>query len=120
MDLLIVLSTTTACIYSLVAYAYLAVGQPLLTGEFFETGTLLVTLIMAGRTVSSFARQRALESITVESLQTNTAIIIDHESSEENSKEKEIDGTTASVPRRLQGTPRYIDCYGWYCYDWRE
>jgi Cu2+-exporting ATPase len=87
MDLLIVLSTTTAYVYSIVAYAYLAVGKPLVTAEFFETSTLLVTLIMVGRTVSAFARQRAVESITIESLQANTAILVDPESLEE----REID-----------------------------
>lgn len=87
MDLLIIFSTTTAYIYSIVAYAYLAAGKPLVTGEFFETSTLLVTLIMVGRTMSVFARQRAVESITIESVQTNTAIIIDHNGGED----KEID-----------------------------
>jgi len=77
MDLLIVLSTTTAYVYSIVAYAYLVVGQPLVTGEFFDTSVLLVTLIMVGRTVSALTRQRAVESITIDSLQTNTAIVVD-------------------------------------------
>jgi cation transport ATPase len=56
MDLLIALSTTTAYVYSVIAYTYLAVGKPLSTGEFFETNTLLVTLIMVGRAISAFAR----------------------------------------------------------------
>jgi cation transport ATPase len=53
MDLLIVMSTTTAYTYSVIAYAYQALGKPLLTGGFFETSTLLVTLIMVGRAVSA-------------------------------------------------------------------
>ncbi|CZR58078.1 related to nitrogen fixation protein fixI [Phialocephala subalpina] len=77
MDLLIVISTTTAYVYSVIAYAYLAAGKPLSTGEFFETSTLLVTLIMVGRAVSAFARQRAVESISIESLQTPTALLVD-------------------------------------------
>jgi len=56
MDLLVVLSTTTAYIYSIIAYAFLVSEKPLLTGSFFETSTLLVTLIMVGRLVSGFAR----------------------------------------------------------------
>lgn len=44
MDLLIVLSTSTAYIFSIVSFAYQVVGRPLPTGEFFETSTLLVTL----------------------------------------------------------------------------
>ncbi|KAI9771886.1 MAG: hypothetical protein M1840_001656 [Geoglossum simile] len=51
MDLLIVLSTTTAYIFSVVSFVYQVRGQPLSTGEFFETSTLLVTLIMLGRLV---------------------------------------------------------------------
>jgi Cu2+-exporting ATPase len=86
MDFLVVLSTTAAYVYSIIAYAYLANGMPLVEGEFFETSTLLVTLILIGRTASSFARQRAVESITIESLQTTTAIIIDKDG-----KEMEID-----------------------------
>ena len=77
MDFLIVMSTTTAYVYSVIAYTYQAARKPLLTGEFFETSTLLVTLIMVGRAVSAFARQRAVESISIESLQTPTALLID-------------------------------------------
>ncbi|KAK5202583.1 hypothetical protein LTR41_011674 [Exophiala xenobiotica] len=51
MDLLIVLSTSTA--------------------------TLLVTLIMLGRWVSAFARQRAVESVFIRSLQAATAVLCD-------------------------------------------
>ncbi|KAL8741882.1 MAG: hypothetical protein Q9190_005561 [Brigantiaea leucoxantha] len=87
MDLLIVLSTTTAYIYSIIAYACLVVGKPLSTGQFFETSTLLVTLILVGRTVSAFARQKAVESISVESLQANVALLVDPKTQ----KEEEID-----------------------------
>ncbi|KFY95584.1 hypothetical protein V500_02708 [Pseudogymnoascus sp. VKM F-4518 (FW-2643)] len=83
MDLLIVMSTTTAYVYSAIAYAYQAAGKPLLTGGFFETSTLLVTLIMVGRTVSAFARQRAVESISIESLQTPTALLVDPKTHQE-------------------------------------
>ena len=77
MDLLIVLSTSTAYIFSLVSFAYQVVGRPLPTGEFFETSTLLVTLIMLGRWVSAFARQRAVESVSIRSLQAETAVLCD-------------------------------------------
>lgn len=83
MDLLIVLSTGTAYLYSVIAYAYLVVGKPLWTGEFFETSTLLVTLIMVGRAVSALARQGAVESIFIESMQQPTALLIDPESHQE-------------------------------------
>lgn len=86
MDLLIVMSTSAAYIFSVVAFGYLAAGQPLSTGEFFETSTLLVTLIMVGRYVAALARQKAVESISIRSLQTPLATIVDTEG-----KEKEID-----------------------------
>ena len=76
-DFLVVLSTSIAYIYSIIAYAFLARGMSLSTGSFFETSTLLVTLIMVGRLVTSFARQRAVESISIESLQPSVAILVD-------------------------------------------
>ncbi|EXF81897.1 copper-translocating P-type ATPase [Colletotrichum fioriniae PJ7] len=76
MDLLIVLSTSTAYIFSVVSFGLLVSQKPLSTGEFFETSTLLVTLIMVGRYVSALARQKAVESISIRSLQTSTALII--------------------------------------------
>ncbi|KAK9481208.1 E1-E2 ATPase-domain-containing protein [Lipomyces japonicus] len=76
MDLLIVLSTSTAYIFFLVAFAYQVRGNPLSTGEFFETSTLLVTLIMFGRLVSAFARHKAVESISIRSLQADTVTLV--------------------------------------------
>ncbi|EPE08084.1 copper-translocating p-type atpase [Ophiostoma piceae UAMH 11346] len=75
MDLLVVLSTTTAYVFSVVSFVYKVVGQPLSTGSFFETSTLLVTLIMLGRWVAALARQKAVESISIRSLQTPTAVL---------------------------------------------
>jgi heavy metal translocating P-type ATPase len=77
LDLLIVLSTSTAYIFSVVSYAYQVEGRPLPTGSFFETSTLLVTLIMVGRLVSAFARHKAVESISIRSLQPTTALLAD-------------------------------------------
>lgn len=85
MDLLIVLSTTAAYVFSVVAFGYLVAGQPLSTGEFFETSTLLVTLIMVGRYVAALARQQAVASISVRSLQITTCILV------ERTGEREID-----------------------------
>lgn len=87
MDLLIVLSTSAAYVFSVISFVYLIVGKPLLTGQFFETSTLLVTLIMVGRWVAALARQRAVESISIRSLQASTAILVD----QENGTEREID-----------------------------
>ncbi|KAJ0414334.1 copper-translocating P-type ATPase [Aspergillus carlsbadensis] len=83
MDLLIVLSTTTAYVFSVVSFGYMVADQPLSTAEFFETSTLLVTLIMVGRYVAAHARQKAVESISVQSLQTSTAILVDERGTDE-------------------------------------
>ncbi|KAJ5993332.1 hypothetical protein N7451_009056 [Penicillium sp. IBT 35674x] len=87
MDLLIVLSTSAAYIFSVVSFGYLIAAKPLSTGQFFETSTLLVTLIMVGRWVAALARQRAVESISIRSLQASTAILVDQTSG----AEREID-----------------------------
>jgi Cu2+-exporting ATPase len=87
MDLLIVLSTSAAYIFSVVSFGYLIAEKPLSTGQFFETSTLLVTLIMVGRWVAALARQKAVESISIRSLQASTAILVDKESG----TEREID-----------------------------
>ncbi|KAH0174775.1 heavy metal translocatin, partial [Aureobasidium melanogenum] len=76
MDLLIVLSTSAAFIFSVVSFAYMVLGRSLSTGEFFETSTLLVTLIMMGRWLSALARQKAVESISIRSLQIPTAHLL--------------------------------------------
>lgn len=75
MDLLIVVSTTTAYVFSVVAFFYQIKGQPLSTGGFFETSTLLVTLIMCGRLASAYARREAADSISVQALQPYTALL---------------------------------------------
>ncbi|KAL2107214.1 hypothetical protein VUR80DRAFT_5544 [Thermomyces stellatus] len=85
MDLLIVLSTSAAYVFSIVSFAFLVTGRPLSTGEFFETSTLLVTLIMVGRYVSALARQKAVESISLRSLQASAAVLV------EGRRETEID-----------------------------
>ncbi|KAL2826438.1 E1-E2 ATPase-domain-containing protein [Aspergillus cavernicola] len=87
MDLLIVLSTSAAYIFSIVSFGYLVAGRPLSTGEFFETSTLLVTLIMVGRYVAALARQKAVASISLRSLQTATATLVD----ESGANERELD-----------------------------
>ena len=82
-DLLVVLSTTAAYVYSVVAFVFEMIGRPLVTGQFFETSTLLVTLIMVGRVISAVARQRAIEAISIRSLQEKTARIVFPDKSEE-------------------------------------
>lgn len=83
MDLLIVLSTSAAYIFSVVSFGFLVAGNPLSTGQFFETSTLLVTLIMFGRYIATLARQKAVESISIRSLQAQTALLVDKSNSSE-------------------------------------
>jgi Cu2+-exporting ATPase len=87
MDLLIVLSTSAAFMFSVISFGYLVAGYPLSTGQFFETSTLLITLIMVSRYVSALARQKAVESVSVRSLQASTAILM----TEDGGDETEID-----------------------------
>lgn len=78
MDLLVVLSTSAAYVFSVVSFGFLAAGRPLATGEFFETSTLLVTLIVVGRFVAALARQKAVESMSVRSLQAANALLVEN------------------------------------------
>lgn len=86
MDMLVVLSTSAAYVYSVVAFAFMVTGHELSTGDYFETSTLLVTLIMVGRAAAAYSRQKAVESISIQSLQEQTAIIV-------NSKDPDFEET---------------------------
>ncbi|KAK2597353.1 hypothetical protein QQS21_006050 [Conoideocrella luteorostrata] len=78
MDMLVVISITAAYVYSVVAFAFRMAGKPLETSEFFETSTLLVTLVILGRLVAAFARIRAVEAVSLRSLQATTAVIVEN------------------------------------------
>ncbi|KAI4255232.1 MAG: hypothetical protein LQ352_002676 [Teloschistes flavicans] len=79
MDLLIILSTSAAYIFSVVSFGSSVAKKPLSTGQFFETSTLLVTLIMIGRWIAALSRQKAVESISMRSLQSPTAHLATHD-----------------------------------------
>ncbi|UPX17781.1 P-type Cu(2+) transporter [Ascochyta rabiei] len=100
MDLLIVLSTSAAYVFSVVSFGYMVAGKPLSTDEFFETSTLLVTLIMVGRWVASLARQKAAESISIRSLQAPTAILTNRRG-----LDKEIDARLLQYGDNLKVAP---------------
>jgi heavy metal translocating P-type ATPase len=76
MDFLVALSTTIAYVFSVVAYVFKLRRHPLETGCFFETSTLLVTLILLGRVVGEFARLRAAKSVSFRSLQAEEALLV--------------------------------------------
>ncbi|KAK1564204.1 heavy metal translocating P-type ATPase [Colletotrichum navitas] len=76
MDMLVVMSITAAYVYSVVAFGFDMAGGPLDEGHFFETSTMLVTLILAGRLVAAFARVRAVAAVSLRSKQNNTAVLV--------------------------------------------
>lgn len=76
MDFLVALSTTTAYIFSVVSYVHQMRAQPLETGSFFETSTLLVSLILLGRVINEFARYRAAKAVSFRALQLDEALLV--------------------------------------------
>ena len=73
MDMLVVISITAAYVYSVVAFAFEMTGQDLETGTLFETSTLLIALVLFGRLLASWARKRAINAVSLSSLQISTA-----------------------------------------------
>ncbi|KAK5629525.1 hypothetical protein RRF57_005240 [Xylaria bambusicola] len=99
LDMLVVVAITAAYIYSIVAFGYLVSGRPLETASFFETSSLLISLIMLGRLVASYARIRAVASVSVRSLQANTATLV------ENGLERDIDSRLLQFGDIFKVTP---------------
>lgn len=85
MDMLVTISITAAYLYSIVAFGFRVADRPLETSEFFETSTLLITLVLLGRLVAAAARMRAVAAVSLRSLQSSTAVIV------ENDTEREVD-----------------------------
>ncbi|KAF6817017.1 copper-transporting P-type ATPase [Colletotrichum sojae] len=77
MDMLVVISITAAYLYSIVAFSFRMADKPLETSEFFETSTLLITLVLLGRLVAAFARIRAVAAVSLRSLQASTAVVVE-------------------------------------------
>jgi Cu2+-exporting ATPase len=81
MDMLVVISITAAYGYSVVAFALTHAGHQLEQGEFFETSSLLITLVLLGRLIAGAARAKAVSTVSFTSLQAETAFLV-HESGE--------------------------------------
>lgn len=79
MDMLVVMSITAAYGYSLVAFSFDMAGKPLEEGQFFETSTMLITLILLGRLIAAFARVQAVAAVSLRSRQSNMAVLISPE-----------------------------------------
>lgn len=78
MDMLVVISITAAYAYSMVAFALTLAGKDGETTEpLFETSTLLISLILLGRLIAAYARKRAVDAVSLRSLQPSTAMLVD-------------------------------------------
>ncbi|EFE32649.1 copper-transporting ATPase, putative [Trichophyton benhamiae CBS 112371] len=91
MDMLVVISITAAYLYSLVAVGFTLADKPLATPEFFETSTLLITLVLFGRLVAAYARIRAVEAVSTRSLQPATALLLEDAHAAAAGQTREID-----------------------------
>ena len=76
LDLLVVLSTSTAYGFSVASFICEVKDTRLVSGIYFETSALLITLIMTGRLMSDFACLRAVRIGSIKSLQTRSALLV--------------------------------------------
>jgi P-type E1-E2 ATPase len=76
MDMLVVISITAAYTYSVVAFALTETGVELEQEAFFETSTLLITLVLFGRLIAAIARVRAIRAVSLRSLQVDTSMLL--------------------------------------------
>ncbi|OQV00596.1 hypothetical protein CLAIMM_06074 [Cladophialophora immunda] len=77
MDMLIVISITAAYVYSVVAFSLTHAGFTLEIGEFFETSSLLITLVLLGRLVAAIAKVKAVSAVSLRSLQAEKAFLVE-------------------------------------------
>lgn len=89
MDMLIVISITAAYGYSVVAFALAEAGVELEEDAFFETSSLLITLVLLGRLMAAAARVRAVSAVSMSTLQRESALLLN------------TDGRTEEIDARL-------------------
>ncbi|KAI7282503.1 heavy metal translocatin [Hortaea werneckii] len=89
MDMLVVISITAAYFYSVVAFVLYEAGVSVKEAAFFETSSLLITLVLLGRLVAAFCRVRAVSAVSLRSLQAETTHIV------------QPDGATIELDARL-------------------
>lgn len=77
MDMLVVLSITAAYLYSIVAFGLAEAGFELEQEAFFETSSLLITLVLFGRLMAAYARVKAVTAVSTRSLQADTAQLVE-------------------------------------------
>ncbi|KAF4439567.1 Cu2+-exporting ATPase [Fusarium austroafricanum] len=83
MDMLVVISITAAYVYSVVAFSFEMAGKPLDEKQFFETSTMLITLILVGRLIAAFARVQAVSAVSLRSKSNMTAVLVEKEGDRE-------------------------------------
>ncbi|KAI5364654.1 Putative P-type ATPase, heavy metal-associated domain, HMA, P-type ATPase, A domain superfamily [Septoria linicola] len=76
MDMLVVISITAAYAYSVVAFGLQRSGVELEQEAFFETSTMLITLVLLGRLIAAWARMRAVSAVSMRALQAETATLV--------------------------------------------
>lgn len=76
MDMLVVISITAAYVYSVVAFGLQRAGIALEQEAFFETSTMLITLVLLGRLIAAWARMRAVSAVSLRSLQADRALLV--------------------------------------------
>lgn len=80
MGVLVAVSTLTAYVFSLFAFAFELIGQRF-TEPFFETTALLVSLVYVGRLVQATGRRSASSAIrALKGLQSTQVILLETES----------------------------------------
>ncbi|OJD13016.1 hypothetical protein AJ78_06469 [Emergomyces pasteurianus Ep9510] len=87
MDVLVVLSITSAYIYSVVSFAFeirLSTNNTVLGHPIFETSSLLVTLILLGRLMAASVRRKAHNAIKLGTSQPKSARVVRKASSNKN------------------------------------
>lgn len=75
LDLLVVLSTSIAYGFSVASFICEVKSTRLVSGIYFETSALLITLIMMGRLMSAFACLKAFKVGSIKSFQTRSALL---------------------------------------------
>ena len=76
-NLLVVLSASVTYGFSIASFDCEVRGTRLVSRIYLEISTLLINLIMMGRLMGGFARQKGLGIGSIKSLQTRTALLVD-------------------------------------------
>ncbi|KAF2624316.1 hypothetical protein BU25DRAFT_424110 [Macroventuria anomochaeta] len=110
MDLLMVLSTRAAYVFSVVSFGYMIAGKPLSTGEFFDAFCYPHHVRALGRVAGS-AEGCWIGLNTI--LANPTAILVYHKG-----QDKDVDTRFLQYGRCFQGRARLADTHGWHSGHW--